>query len=116
LDRIEPAGALNEYYSAATYEFFAAVWAEADAMYRTVRQTDQVKMVVIDLDDTLWSGILGDTEDPGPQMVEGRYWPMGMIEALRVLKKRGILLCIPRFLRLPKTFDRIGRNGFHLPA
>jgi len=93
-DRIEPARELKEYYPTATLEFFAAIWAEVDAMYRTVRQTDQVKMVVVDLDDTLWSGVIGDTDDPGPQMIESKYWPMGMIEALRVLKKRGILLCI----------------------
>jgi FkbH-like protein len=91
-DRIEPARELSAYYPATSLDFMAGIWAEVDAMYRTVRQVDQVKMVVIDLDDTLWSGTLGDTDDPGPQMVEHKLWPMGVIEALHVLKKRGVLL------------------------
>ena len=34
--------------------FRRAVWTEMLAMLRTVRQTDQVKLVLVDLDDTLW--------------------------------------------------------------
>jgi len=29
-------------------------------MHRTVSQSDSVKLVVVDLDDTLWKGVSGD--------------------------------------------------------
>jgi FkbH-like protein len=60
------------------------------AMYRTVCQTDAVKMVVVDLDDTLWNGVATEMDYVGPEIAEG--WPLGMIEALVYLKKRGVLL------------------------
>jgi FkbH-like protein len=51
-----------------------------------------VKVVVVDLDDTLWNGVSGDIEDVSGFMAEG--WPIGFVEALMYLKKRGILLAI----------------------
>ena len=72
--------------------FREALWSEMIAMYRTVRQVDCVKLVVVDLDDTLWNGVSGDMTEVDPFMVEG--WPLGFIEALCYLKKRGILLAI----------------------
>jgi FkbH-like protein len=50
-------------------------------------------MVCFDLDDTLWRGILAEKEffDPA-EASEG--WPRGMIEALAILKRRGIILCL----------------------
>jgi FkbH-like protein len=61
-------------------------------MYRTVHQTDLVKVVVVDLDDTLWKGVSGDLDEINDRLVEG--WPIGFAEALMYLKKRGILLAI----------------------
>src|SRR5262249_43269016 len=61
-------------------------------MYRTASQIDAVKLVVMDLDDTMWKGVSGEQVDVGPQMIEG--WPMGVIEALQYLKRRGVLLGI----------------------
>ncbi len=40
-----------------------AIWSEVIAMMRVVQQTDAVKLVVFDLDDTLWAGVLGDSEN-----------------------------------------------------
>ena len=54
-------------------------------MYRTVRAVDQVKLVIIDLDDTLWRGIIAEETDIADEMIEG--WPMGLIEALQILEK-----------------------------
>ena len=60
-------------------------------MYRTVRGVDQVELVIVDLDDTLWRGIVAE-EGMSEDTIEG--WPMGVIEALQFLKKRGVLLGI----------------------
>jgi FkbH-like protein len=91
--RIEPLAAMAEYYELNWSPLFVnCVWAEVAAMVRTLRQVDPVKLVVVDLDDTLWNGVSGELEDFGPQMLEG--WPLGVAEALAYLRKRGTLLAI----------------------
>ena len=91
--RIEPMPAMRDHYEVTWPSYFvAAVWAEAMAMHRTLTQVDPVKLVVLDLDDTLWMGVSGDDAQIGAAMVES--WPLGIAEALMYLKKRGILLAI----------------------
>jgi FkbH-like protein len=58
-------------------------------MHRTLQQRDTVKLVAVDLDDTLWRGVAAEGT---LGVMEG--WPLGFIEALLILKKRGILLAI----------------------
>ena len=89
LQRIERPAAMQNHYSAAWTEFFEAVMHEIFAMYRTTRQREMVKLVVVDLDDTLWRGVAAEGT---LGILEG--WPMGLMEALLILKKRGILLAI----------------------
>jgi FkbH-like protein len=72
--------------------FSEALSAELDAMYRTMLQTSSVKLVVVDLDDTLWNGVVADMEDPGADLLEG--WAFGIVEALQCVRRRGILLAI----------------------
>jgi HAD superfamily phosphatase (TIGR01681 family) len=92
-DRIELLRPLTEHYDINWSPIFCdAVWEETAAMYRTLRQIDPVKLVVVDLDDTIWIGASGEMKTVGPEMVEG--WPIGVAEALAFLKKRGILLAI----------------------
>jgi FkbH-like protein len=84
-------------------QFHEAVAAEIKAMLRAYHGVDAVKMVVVDLDDTLWKGVLGDKSDKihydHPYM-KGRLapmaegWPKGLAEALLYLKRRGIILGI----------------------
>jgi FkbH-like protein len=91
--RMEPVGPVSNIYDVQPNGVMrAAVFAELRAMMRTIRQIDSVKLVAVDLDDTLWRGVSGDSSDIGPHMIEG--YPMGLIEALHVLKARGILLAI----------------------
>ncbi|HXA32245.1 MAG TPA: HAD-IIIC family phosphatase [Acidimicrobiales bacterium] len=90
--RIEPPGPLARRYSIQTELFRGAAWAELRAMERTVRQVDQVKLVIVDLDDTLWRGVVAELDDVSDTTIEG--WPMGVIESLQILKKRGVLLAI----------------------
>lgn len=92
-DRIEPLGPVMEYFDVQEDgEFREAFIAELRAMHRTLQQADSVKLVVLDLDDTLWNGVSGEAADIGPHMCEG--WPVGLREALHILRKRGILLAI----------------------
>jgi FkbH-like protein len=89
LQRLEPPAAMQNHYSAKWVEFFEAVMHEIFAMYRTVGQRELVKLVVVDLDDTLWRGVAAEGT---LGILEG--WPMGFMETLLILKKRGILLAI----------------------
>jgi FkbH-like protein len=91
-DRIEPPKPLGHYFDIRAGVFRASIWAELQAMFRTVQQADQVKLVIVDLDDTLWRGIIAEEGDRSDDTIEG--WPMGIIEALQFLRKRGVLLGI----------------------
>ncbi|MDE2517381.1 MAG: HAD-IIIC family phosphatase [Rhodospirillales bacterium] len=97
-DRIEPTATMQEHYGLSWYpDFPNAVWAEALSMFRSLRQIDAVKLVVVDLDDTLWEGISGDIkdavfDDDHALRIDG--WPTGLAEALLYLRQRGILLAI----------------------
>jgi FkbH-like protein len=90
--RIAPVPPVSRHYTLHGRAFMQAVWAELVALFRTVRQIDAVKLVVVDLDDTLWRGVAAEAEEPSPDAVEG--WPLGLIEALLFLKRRGVLLAI----------------------
>ncbi len=117
--RLIPSRKPTEYYDIKPYDLMLSVWYEAEAMYRTLRQIDQVKMVCVDLDDTLWRGVLAEEaeiDDIDPYLVnEG--WPIGLVEALSVLKRRGILLCVlskntPE--RARAIFERVYRANLSL--
>ncbi len=89
-DRIESLPGITEHYTLMGKGFLSALWAEVEGAFRTLAQVDPVKMVVVDLDDTLWRGVAADSGSAAP--TEG--WPLGVIEALLYLKKRGIQLAI----------------------
>jgi FkbH-like protein len=90
--RIEPTLPLTEYYHVQRDQFILAIWSELVAMYRTLNNVDAVKLVVVDLDDTLWRGVVAEEEQISSRTTEG--WPLGVLEALCFLKRRGILLAI----------------------
>jgi FkbH-like protein len=92
VDRLESPGRESEFFDIRTDAFREAVWVELLALSRTVEGVDQVKLVLVDLDDTLWRGVVAETNDVSDDTTEG--WPMGVIEALQFLKKRGVLLGI----------------------
>jgi FkbH-like protein len=90
-DRIEPPDAIEQYYDLRVSQFLAAVWREAEASFDVVRQTDNIKIVIVDLDYTLWRGVLAEMDEINIiDAIEG--WPLGLIEALLFLKRRGVLL------------------------
>ena len=88
-NRIQRPMPMQQHYSARWLEFFQALLHEVFAMHRTLKQQDTVKLVAVDLDDTLWRGVAAEGT---LGILEG--WPMGFIETLLFLKKRGILLAI----------------------
>jgi FkbH-like protein len=89
LNRLQPPVSMQHHYVARWLEFYEAVLHEVLAMYRTTRQLDAVKLVAVDLDDTLWRGVAAEGT---LGVAEG--WPMGFMETLLYLKKRGIILAI----------------------
>ena len=90
-ERLEPQPPVSQHFDMMVDKFFQTVWREIEASIRTVRQQDSIKMVLVDLDDTMWRGIIGE-DKLNAVPVEG--WPMGFAEALMYLKKRGIILGI----------------------
>jgi FkbH-like protein len=116
--RIRPLPRMSEHYPTLVdgqRMFYEMAWAEAVAMYRTIRQVDQVKLVILDLDDTLWRGVAAEASDITAEMIEG--WPVGLMEALRFLKKRGTLLAITSKndeTRIAELWDRITGDRLHL--
>jgi FkbH-like protein len=75
-------------------EFFALVWRAIDARIRILRQVDQVKLVVFDLDNTLWRGQIAEHYRDGMVPPFGQAWPEGLPEAIHHLRARGILVAI----------------------
>ncbi len=116
--RLEPPVALSSTYELRIDEFVLALWYETIAMYKTLRAQDVVKLVIVDLDDTLWRGVLADADAIAGDEIEG--WPLGFIEALLTLKRRGIVLgvaskneeAVVRALWTRVTSDKIRLEDF----
>ncbi|MBX9578483.1 MAG: HAD-IIIC family phosphatase, partial [Chthoniobacterales bacterium] len=89
--RLHPPKKYSQEHALKTVAFIEAIWHEVTSQYKALQQEDSIKIVICDLDDTLWRGVFAEEgiQDPG---LEG--WPLGVIEALLFLKKRGILLAI----------------------
>jgi len=82
-NRIQKVAPPSAYYTQQHGILFAALINELISSYRTINQTDLVKMVVVDLDHTLWRGVLAE-DGIQPLVVEG--YPLGLAEALLILK------------------------------
>lgn len=71
----------------------AALAAEYVAGYLTHHGLGRFKLVVVDLDDTLWPGIAADDGFGWAQADSTSRWiRLGLHQALRILKHRGVLL------------------------
>ncbi|MBU2739963.1 HAD-IIIC family phosphatase [Acidithiobacillus sp. ATCC 19703] len=66
---------------------------KVQAALQVLRGDQQVKLIITDLDNTLWKGVLAELDEIIPlEVTEG--WPLGYAEALLACKARGILLAI----------------------
>jgi FkbH-like protein len=95
--RIQPLSPMSEHYPGileASGVFYEMAWLELVGMHRTIRQVDMVKLVVVDLDDTLWRGVVAENEEGVFDHETFEGWPIGLMETLCFLRKRGILLAI----------------------
>src|SRR5581483_10907361 len=94
--RIEPVPPMGEFYGSRMNAFAEAIHEQMIWTYRIVHQTDQVKAVIFDLDNTLWRGQLAEAYRPGEDaswpLPDG--WPMGIWEAIHYLRARGILVAV----------------------
>lgn len=88
--RLEPVAPQLSKFESKAYEFILECLHELRASFRSVRGTDAIKLVVTDLDDTLWRGVSGEWD--GPVFSDG--WPNGYAEALAFLRQRGVLLAV----------------------
>lgn len=91
--RIEPIGRVATIYGERNADYVDTVFAEALAAHDTIHQRGAIKLVIFDLDDTLWRGIAAERIDAlDHTMTEG--WPLGVLEAASFLHKRGIMLAV----------------------
>jgi FkbH-like protein len=92
LNRLQPPSRLDALYPNRRMAFMSSVIEEMLAMHRTTQRIDAVKLVIVDLDDTLWRGLVLEDWRGGGTATEG--YPLGLAEALLHLKARGIVLAI----------------------
>lgn len=66
---------------------------KVQAALQILQKAQPVKLIITDLDNTLWRGVLAEADEIIPtEVTEG--WPLGYAEALLTCKARGILLAI----------------------
>jgi predicted enzyme involved in methoxymalonyl-ACP biosynthesis len=75
--RLEPLGDLDLLYRPSSYNIITTVYHEAVGAYRTIIQENSIKIVIFDLDDTLWRGVAAERDAlDAVNMTEG--WPLGI--------------------------------------
>jgi FkbH-like protein len=84
-----PAPGVRESYASRAGEFYAAVIREVVHRQVILSGAARVKAVIVDLDNTLWRGLASDGTVGS---WNGR--PQGIVEALKILKRRGVFLAI----------------------
>ncbi|MGC1303049.1 MAG: HAD-IIIC family phosphatase [Caulobacteraceae bacterium] len=92
MDRLQTPSPVKQLYPNRSDAYTAAVIEEMLALHRTMRGVDAVKLVIVDLDDTLWRGLVVENWRGAGHASEG--YPLGLAEALLYLKARGIVLAI----------------------
>jgi len=92
--RLEALPEIDSVYISQTTELFEAVWRQWESLYRTINQIDSVKLVIFDLDDTIWRGQLAEHYGDDGKWPVSHGWPTGLWEAIQHLRARGILTAI----------------------
>lgn len=76
-----------------THHLNQALLQKIETVWRVIKQVDPIKLIITDLDNTLWNGVLAEQDAiEGWRHTEG--WPLGYVEALLECQQRGILLAI----------------------
>jgi FkbH-like protein len=92
--RIDTVPPLYVTYPEKVDEFYSTVYRQIEASFRVARQMDQVKLVIFDLDNTIWRGQIAEHYTPGTTHPPHATWPLGIWEAIHHLRWRGILVAI----------------------
>ena len=84
----------QEYFNPEVYLgiYGKMVWQSIKGYIKVLRKIDPVKLIIVDLDDTLWRGVAAEEDDTAFSRTEG--WPLGFVEALLFFKKRGGILAV----------------------
>ncbi len=86
----------DELYQLQTAPFFKLALDQIRYLHRVVQQVDQVKIVIFDLDNTLWGGQIAEHYEAGREWPRSEYdyWPLGVWEAVHHLRRRGIVVSL----------------------
>jgi FkbH-like protein len=80
-------------------------WRQISDNIAILQQRNPIKLIIVDLDETLWRGIAAEDDLEYWKRVEG--WPVGFVEALLVYKNRGGLLAICSKNEQEATLNRL---------
>jgi FkbH-like protein len=89
---LTPYGSIDDIFAPRLEIATLAIFRECVAAHRVLSPASKIKLVIFDLDGTLWRGVAAEDEDIGGHLNEG--WPLGVLEAAAFLRKRGVLLAI----------------------
>jgi FkbH-like protein len=96
--RIEPVPDLTALYQLQAEPFIRLVLEQVRYLHRVVLQADQVKIVIFDLDNTLWPGQIAEHYESGREWPgigrPGAAWAIGIWEAVHHLRRRGIVVSV----------------------
>ncbi len=92
--RAEPVPDPTELYQVQSKPFFQLVLDQIRYLHRVAQQVDQVKIVIFDLDNTLWRGQIAEHYETGRQWPDLHNWPVGMWETVHYLRRRGIVVSV----------------------
>lgn len=89
-----PTPAVKDVRPSIMNAFHKAVWRQLESLYRSIRQIDQVKLVIFDLDNTLSRGLIAEHYSNPDTRPIFFGWPEGVAEAIHHLRARGILVAL----------------------
>ena len=93
-DRIEPVPAMDALFENRIEEFFDAVFRQIENLRRSALALDAVKVVIFDLDNTIWRGQLVESYQDGQRRPATDGWPLGVWDTINQLRWRGIMVAI----------------------
>ena len=90
---LTPYGSAEAIYQPKLRQAVLAVFNECLAAHYIISSNIKIKIVIFDLDGTLWRGVPAEADELAWERIsEG--WPLSILEAAAFLKKRGVLLAI----------------------
>jgi FkbH-like protein len=92
--RIDPLPLIEEVYPSHLDQMLEAIWRQWENLYRIVHQIDVVKLVIFDLDDTMWRGQIAEHYGDEGNWPVFAGWPLGIWETVNHLRARGILTAV----------------------